>query len=70
MDGPAKTRLVDFFGVQSGHALGQFQQLSGKLHRLYQSRLFHLGVLGLAAEIEVGKYAKPLQRLDLLNDGA
>ena len=69
-DGPAKTRLVDVFGVQSGDARGQFQQLSGKFHRLDQSRLFQLGLVRLAAEIEVGKYAPTLQRLDFLHDGA
>ena len=69
-DGPAEARLVGLLGMQARKSFGEAQQFLRKLHRLDQSRLFHLGVLRLAAEIEVGKYAPTLQRLDFLHDGA
>lgn len=55
--------------VQIGEVLGEFEQVVGKRHALYRGRLIELSLLGLGAEVEVGKHAPLFEGLNLLNDG-
>lgn len=56
-------------GVQIGKMLGQFEQIVGKRHPLCQGRLTELGLLRLAAEVEVGENSPLFQWLNLLVHG-
>ena len=55
--------------VQICKVLGEFEQIVGKRHASCQGWLIELGLLGLAAEVEVGKHAPLFQRLNLLDNG-
>jgi len=55
--------------VQICKVLGEFEQLVGKRHASCQGGLIEFGLLGLAAEVEVGKHAPLFQGLNLLDDG-
>jgi len=54
--------------VQIGKMLGQFEQIVGKRHPLCQGRLVELGLLRLAAKVEIGEDAPLFQWLNLLDD--
>ncbi len=53
--------------MQTPKVLGEFQQVVGKRHGSLQGRLIEVGLLGLAAEVEIGKHAPFFQGLDLLD---
>src|ERR1039457_5305077 len=53
--------------MQTLKDLGEYEQVVGKRHGSSQSRLFEVGLLGLAAEVEVGKNAPFFQGLNLLD---
>jgi hypothetical protein len=54
--------------VQICEVMGEFEQIAGKRHASRQRRWIQFGVLGLAAEVEVGKHAPSFQGLNLLFD--
>src|ERR1022692_1299570 len=54
--------------LQICEVMGEFEQIAGKRHASRQRRWIQFGVLGLAAEVEVGKHAPSFQGLNLLFD--
>src|SRR5438093_7821274 len=55
--------------VQICKGLCDFEQVVGKRHASCQCWLIELGLLGLAAEVEIGEHAPLLQGLNLFDYG-
>lgn len=55
--------------VQICKVLGEFEQVVGKRHASRHGPLIEFGLLGLAAEVEVGKHTPLFQGLNFLVDG-
>ena len=53
-NGPPKAGLMRSLPAQICEVLGEFEQVIGKRHASYQSRLIEFGLFGLAAEVEIG----------------